>query len=99
MTQTLYFIEADFGRTIGISFVERPVSDMDRKSTLRDLVGGQFDKPVRVLEVIPDEGSCRDVSEDFARDIAALREPLTEGVRDFIANHAGIQLANALQAA
>jgi hypothetical protein len=98
MTTALHFVECSFGK-LGNAFVERDTADMDRKATLADFVSGQFDKPLRVLEVIPDEGTARDVSEDFARSLAALRVPLTAAVIDFIEQHAGIRLALQMDAA
>ena len=94
----LHFIECDFGK-FGTAFVERDPAEMDRKTTLADFLSGQFDKPLRVLEVIPGEGSCRDVSEDIARSLAALREPLPQAVIAFIEKHAGIRLALHVEAA
>lgn len=98
MSTALYFVECQF-RDGTSAFVERDPNDMDRKTTLHMIVGGEWDRVVRVLEIIPDEGHCRDVSEDFARDIAAQREPLREDLIRFIDRHAGRALALEMVAA
>lgn len=96
----LHFILADFG-SLGTAWVERDPNDMDRETTIRDLMSMQIDKPLRVLEVDPAEGTSRDVSEDIAREIAdrTQRDPLHQPLIDFIHDHAGAALARELKAA
>lgn len=96
--QTLHFILASFGGA-GTSWVERDPNDMDRATTIRDLIGMQIDHPLRVIAVDPSEGWSRDVSEDIAREIAATHEPLHPRLIEFIAFHCGEVLANEMEAA
>jgi len=60
----LYIIERDFGK-LGTEF------SGDREHTLRgvidDIVTGQTDNVIRVLEIHIDENRCQDVTEDVAR--------------------------------
>lgn len=101
MAATLHFILADFGPKIGTAWVERDPNRMDRETTIRDLIAGQIDRPLRVLEVIPDENSSNDVSEDIARDIAGRvqRDPISDALIGFIWDHAGSALAREMVAA
>lgn len=95
---THYTILASFGR-LGQAFVERDAADCDLETTIRDLMSGQVDHPLRVIAFNVAERWCSDASEDVAREIAARRQPLSQGVIEFIENHAGTQLANQMMAA
>lgn len=97
---TFHFILADFGK-LGTAWVERDPNDMDRETTIRDLMGMQIDRPLSVIEVNISEGTSRDVSEDIAREIAgrAQRDPLHQPLIDFIHDNAGAPLARELRAA
>lgn len=79
------------GSKFGTFFAERDVNDTDRKTTIADLMSGEIENPLRVIEL--SDGIYRDVSEDIAREIAALREHVPEGLIHFIELHAGIRLA------
>lgn len=96
----LHFILADFGRR-GTAWVERDPNDMDRETTIRDLMGMQIDRPLRVIEVNVSEGTSRDVSEDIAIEIAARaqRDPLCQPLIDFVHDNASAALARELRAA
>jgi hypothetical protein len=97
----LYFVECDFGR-IGRAFIE---CDRDRSSldqVVADIAAGQIERPLVVLEVIEAEKSCRDVTEDVARDVYALLARQGHGcpprLRDFIDQHVGLSEADRLDA-
>lgn len=101
-SQPIYFIKADFGK-LGAAWVERDVNETDRATTIRDLIGMQIDRPLAVIEMNPDEGTSRDVSEDIAREIAdwssSKGEPLHPRLIDFIHDNAGGAWARGLKAA
>jgi hypothetical protein len=85
--QMLYFVKADFGR-LGKAFVE---TDPDRNSRLQvvaDIFTGEIRSALQVLECNPVEGTCRDVTEDIARDVYAhvhdRGEQCPAHLRDFI---------------
>lgn len=67
----LYFVEIDLGK-LGRAFVETSRDSNARKGVVQLIASGEFEKVVTVLEVIEDEGSCRDVTEDVAREVADL---------------------------
>ena len=97
----LYFVECDFGR-IGRAFIE---CDRDRSSAAQvvaDIAAGEIERPLTVLEVIEAEKSCRDVTEDIARDVHALLSRQGHGcpprLRDFIDAHMGLSEADRLDA-
>lgn len=97
----LYFIEADFGRH-GKAFVETDRDRNSKQQVIQDIAEGQY-LPVTILEVIEDEGSVRNVTEDFA---IAVRDHLfkeNNGVRgqlrDWIDQHCGPSTADELNAA
>lgn len=93
---TYIVIEATrFGRTTYIA--ERDVCDMDRATTIRDIADAQYDRLAQVIEINPVEGTCRDVTEDIAREVmtvfASQGEPLSRWQRDFVEQHVGMQAA------
>jgi hypothetical protein len=96
----LYFVLASFGNA-GTAWVERDPNDCDRETTIRDLIDGQIEDPLQVIEVDPDEGTSRDVSEDIAREIAdrVRREPIPQALINFIWDAASPALARELRAA
>jgi hypothetical protein len=93
----LYFVLADHG-SAGTAYVERDPNDMDRETTILDLIGGQIDAPLQVFEGEVG-GLFRDVTEDLAREIAGRvqREPIRQALIDFIGDNAGWQLARELR--
>ena len=66
----LYFVEANFGK-LGTAFVETDRLTNSRANVINNIMSGEWNV-VRVLEVNEDEGTCRDVSEDLAREICDL---------------------------
>jgi hypothetical protein len=88
--QDLHFVLCDFGRS-GHAYVETDPTQADASTIVRNLLDGQYDRPVRVLALNVEEGWVRDVSEIIAakvRDVAQDDErELTSGARDFIDAH------------
>jgi hypothetical protein len=72
---------------------ERDLADTDLEQTVRDLIAGQLDSPVRVIAVDVAEGTARDVSGEVAVELRRRAQAgdltLTAGVADFCARHAG----------
>lgn len=78
---------------------EQNVSEMDRKTVVRDIASGQYEGLVQVLECNPVEHVCDDVTKDLAWEVSALwseyGEPLNDWQRDFIEQTIGLEAANA----
>lgn len=99
----LYFVKCDFGPRIGHSWIERHVNETGRSTLINDLIGGQIENPVRILEVDPAEGTSRDVTEDVAKALAdwsnSTSEPLSRSLISFIHDNAGAAWARSLKVA
>jgi hypothetical protein len=83
----VYLVLDDFGK-IGRSYREVDEEKADKASLIRDLIGGQYNNPVRIVAFNTVDGWSRDVSEEIAREIrdwAKLKgEELSPGLRDWI---------------
>jgi hypothetical protein len=83
----IYLVLEDFGK-IGRAYREADEERADRESLIRDLIGGQYDHPVRVVAFNTAQGWSRDMSAEIAREIAdrASRkgDELTGPVREFV---------------
>jgi hypothetical protein len=66
--QDTYLVLDDFGR-IGCSWRETDVESADRESLIRDLVDGQYSKPMRIVAFNTTEGWARDVTVDIADEL------------------------------
>jgi hypothetical protein len=84
------FVLCDFGQS-GQSYVETDPTEADASTIVRNLLRGQYDRPVRVLALNVEEGWVRDVSETIAakvQDVARREEQgLTAGTRAFVEVH------------
>lgn len=67
---TIHLIECR-SQSFGSYFAERSTQETIRDNTVNDLASGQVDNAVRVLELDPAAGTCRDVSVEVARDVLA----------------------------
>ncbi len=83
----------------GAYLPERNVSDLDRKTLVKDIAEGQHTDMIQVLEINPVEKLCSDVTEAIAWEVcqqwAAEGEPLSDWQRDFVEQHCGMVAANA----
>src|SRR5256885_5781459 len=90
--QDLHFVLCDFGRS-GEAYVETDPTQADASTVVRNLLDGQYNRPVRVLALNVEEGWVRDVSQVIAakvRDVARRDgQGLTGGTRGFIEAHNG----------
>ena len=97
----LYFVERSFGKH-GNAFVETSRDSNSRKQIISDIISGQTENVLRILEVFEDEGTCRDVTEDVARECRDQLDQEWNGVpdylRDFIDGHCGISTCDQLNA-
>ena len=86
----VHLVLCDFGRS-GLAYVETDPTKADATTIVRNLLQGQYERPVRVVALNADEGWARDVSENVAAKIreVAQREgrDLTSGTRAFIEAH------------
>src|SRR3954447_20505899 len=57
----LHFVLCDFGQ-LGRAFVETSPENANREAVIRDIVSGQYDRPLRVLAVDPAAGWSSDVT-------------------------------------
>lgn len=85
MASTFYVLEIDYGPQIG---TDKVVADCNRAALLKDIMDGQYDRVLNVLEVNEGEGWVRNLSLDIAEEIAAKRERVSENVVAFIHRHA-----------
>src|SRR5262249_62197010 len=70
--QDLHFVLCDFGRS-GHAYAETDPSQADASTIVRNLLDGQYTRPVQVLALNVEEGWVRDVSQLIAakvRDVA-----------------------------
>lgn len=77
------------------SWIAGDSNELGREDIVRQLISGEWDDPLEVLEVDQDEKTTKNVSEDIARDIAGRREQLSRGALKFIERHGGMRLAYA----
>jgi hypothetical protein len=88
--QDLHFVLCDFGRS-GQAYVETDPTEADASTIVRNLLQGQYDRPVRVLALNVEEGWVRDVSEIIAAKVQGEsrreQQGLTAGTRTFVEAH------------
>lgn len=71
MTNPLYLIEASFGRK-GRAFIETDRDSNSRAHVIELIRSGEV-TPVKIIEIVEDEGTCRDVTEEIEQDVASIR--------------------------
>ena len=83
----VYVVLDDFGN-LGRSYREVDEAEADKATLIRDLIAGQYNKPVRIVAFNTSEGWSRDVSEEIAREIRAQAErsgeEMSPGLREWI---------------
>lgn len=103
LDQTLHFVLCDFGSR-GAAYVEADPTAADELAITRNIVTGEYDRPLRVIACNPAEGWCRDVSAWIAKNIADV-EDLPSGARAFVELYAqpdamrSLDALNAVEAA
>jgi hypothetical protein len=66
--ETVYLVADDFG-DLGRVWRETDFETADLETVITDLLGGQYNNPVRIIGFNTAEGWSRDVSEDVAHEI------------------------------
>jgi hypothetical protein len=88
--QDLHFVLCDFGRSAQ-AYVETDPSQADASTIVRNLLDGQYDRPVRVLALNVEEAWVRDVSRIIAAKVQEVArrdgQGLTAGTRAFVERH------------
>ena len=83
----LHFVLCDFGK-YGKTYIETDPREADRDTIVRNMIDGQYDRPVRVIALNTAEGWSRDVSEEIAKAVLAAAEVddrvLTVGTSTFV---------------
>jgi hypothetical protein len=90
--QTVYLVVDDFGRN-GRAYREADVETADLETVIVDLLGGQYNNPIRVVAFNTAEGWSQDVTEDIAQELRRrcdlqLRDA-PSSIQDFIERHEG----------
>ena len=65
---TVYLVLDDFGLE-GRSYREVDEEEADLETLIRNLLSGQYERPVRIVAFNTAEGWANDVSEDVAREV------------------------------
>ena len=69
----LHFVLCDFGK-YGKAYIETDPSEADRDTIVRNMIDGQYGRPVRVIALNPAEGWSRDVSGEIAKAVLTAAE-------------------------
>lgn len=77
--ETVYIVEDDFGK-LGVVYRETDINDCDLETTIKDLMGGHYDNPRRVVSFNTAERWSQDVSEEIAREIQRRSDALGQNV-------------------
>lgn len=86
-----YLIERDFGK-LGTEIIGYP--EYTKRKVIDLIAKGEWPELVKVLEINEADGTCRNVTEDMARDVLAqtIEEDfgrMSDDVRGFIENQIG----------
>jgi hypothetical protein len=92
LNEDVHFVLCDFGRA-GLAYIETDPAVADATTIVKNLLHGQYERPLRAIALNADEGWARDVSEAIAakvRDVAEHEDrELTSGTLAFIDAHIG----------
>jgi hypothetical protein len=93
---TVYLVLDDFGE-LGRAYLETDEEKADQETVVRNLLVGEYRRPVRVVAFNTAEYWSRDVSEDIAWEVvhraAASGSRLPDSTHNFIARHLGEHVA------
>ena len=83
----MHFVLCDFGK-YGKSFIETDPNEADRDTIVRNMICGQYNRPLRVIALNPSGGWSRDVSEEIAKAVLVAADGddcvLTPGTSAFV---------------
>jgi hypothetical protein len=101
MINPLYMVERSFGR-FGNAFVETDRDKNSLRSVVESIVTGQVENVLTVLEIIEDEGTVRNITEDTAIAVRNELDSRGDGVRgalrDWIDHWCGAGTADEINA-
>jgi Tfp pilus assembly protein PilF len=87
---TVYLVVNDFGK-FGKAYVETDTAEAHREVIIRNLISGQYSKPLRVVAFNTGECWSRDVSEDIANEVLERAfdadDNLSEDTKRFVDRH------------
>jgi hypothetical protein len=90
--QNVYIVLDDFGRN-GRAYRETDVERSDLEAVIMDMLGGQYNNPVRVVGFNTAEKWSQDVSGDIAQELRRRCDLQQRGVpfylEDFVERHEG----------
>lgn len=97
MLRALYFVEIDFGK-IGRAFVEIDRDKSSREQVIANILSGEWENVLTVLEVFEDEGTARNITSDIAEEVFRRAEieadddgyPSYGRLTEFFHEHIGI---------
>ena len=88
----VYLVVDDFGQ-LGRVYRETDEADGTARTVIRDMIRGEFHRPVRVVAFDADQGWARDASAEIAKAVAEIAEeqdrPLSRSTLEFIERHLG----------
>lgn len=70
LDRDIYLVLEDFGARAGCAWRETDEQGTDRSTIIRDLLSGQYAYPVRIVVFNAIEGWARDVTSEFADELA-----------------------------
>jgi hypothetical protein len=82
----LHFVLCDFGKN-GQAFVEADPAQADLSTIIRNLIAGEYERPLSVIAFNLAEGWACDVSESIAKALLKSGDLLTAGTSAFVATH------------
>jgi hypothetical protein len=89
---TVYLVLDDFGK-LGRAYRETDENRADLQTLLKELLAGEYKRPVRIVAFNTAEGWSRDASKDIAWELVkratASGDLLTGDLRDFVSSHVG----------
>ena len=93
---TVYLVLDDFGK-LGRSYLESDEAKADLETVIRNLLAGEYRRPVRVVAFNTSEFWSRDASEDVAWEVinraVATGTRLPEATHNFVARYIGEEVA------
>ena len=93
---TVYLVLDDFGK-LGRSYLETDEDKADLDTVIRNMLAGEYRKPVRVVAFNTGEFWSRDVSEDVAWEVIKRAvdtgNVLPDATHNFVASYLGEQVA------
>lgn len=99
----VYFVEVDYGK-IGKSFRETDRDKSSREQVVADILSGELENVLCVLEVFEGEGTCQNITSDIAEEVMRRAEieadddglPSYGRLTNFLMEHIGVDTVEAM---